>query len=355
MFVVVFLRDANCYTVVPEEFILDVNEKTVKNYGINRNQHRRIFFSKEWFENQVIKVNLEQQFVPNFDLPYTAVYPLPIHMGETCYIGRMIKFEDNFEAAMQKVERNRPQMPAIYNEARVNERPVPRAELSADEINGQSDEEREELQSTFFDSAELSADEINEQRDEDNDDLQSTFFDSVELDAVEEDIKPVIGDEDLAALNGLFEEPDSNQRDPLAVDDSEQGNVESNGPSIDLSRGTASFINEIEHESTRIDAVENSIPNGLSHELSEANIENEEANVEREREIAQNARRVLLYGRKVVFDEDVEYISIPNQKLQPIKDEPKYQVKNNDLISGKKAFKEYVIFSFTFSYHSNIG
>lgn len=93
MYVVVYLRDAKCYTVIPEEFILDLDEKTVKNNGINRNQHRRIYFSKQWFENQTNGINLNKSFEPKFGLPCTEVYPLANNVIEACYIGRMIKFE----------------------------------------------------------------------------------------------------------------------------------------------------------------------------------------------------------------------------------------------------------------------
>lgn len=95
MFVVVFSREPKCSTVIPEEFILDLNQKSLKNNGVNRNQDRRIYFSKEWFENQTAKINLEQPFEPNFNLPLNNVYPLPNNVEEACYIGRLIKFEGN--------------------------------------------------------------------------------------------------------------------------------------------------------------------------------------------------------------------------------------------------------------------
>lgn len=104
MFVVVYLRDAQCSTVIPEEFILDLNQKTLKNNGINRNQNRRIFFSKEWFENQEKKINLDQQFEPNFDLPISNEYPLADNVAEACFIGRLIKFEGTYKYSMNYLQ-----------------------------------------------------------------------------------------------------------------------------------------------------------------------------------------------------------------------------------------------------------
>lgn len=89
MLVVVYLQDAKRYTVVPESFIYDLNEKNLKNLGVNRNQSRLIYFSQYLFENLQANENLDEQFEPNFHCPITKVYPLP----ETCFIGRMICFE----------------------------------------------------------------------------------------------------------------------------------------------------------------------------------------------------------------------------------------------------------------------
>lgn len=346
MIVIVYLREPKCYTVVPEEFIMDLKEKNVKNYGINRNQARRIYFSKEWFENQANQVNLNQRFAPNFRLPCTTLYPLANNMVETNFEGRMILFEETFAAAIQKANDYRPQMPAVYNTARENERPIPRIELSAVEINEQnSDEQNSGEQEEEEENPEQSVPE-NVQGD-DQEDLQSTFFDSVVLNPTEVDVKPVMHAGDIDALDNLFGEAASNQIDPLA-DDVQQGNVDSNHPQSNVSEASESFGNGIVQESTRNDAV-GLVQNATVPDV--VNVENvgdemqqneQEQEQERERQIAENARKVLLYGKKVVFDFDVEYMSLPDQKLEAIMDEPKYEVKTNDLLSGNKACKKYV-------------
>lgn len=330
MFVIVYLRVPKCYTVVPEEFIMDLKEKNVKNYGINRNQARRIYFSKEWFENQTNKVNLDQQFVPNFHLPCTALYPLANDVAETNFEGHMILFEDTFDAAIQKANGYRPQMPAVYNAARENERPIPRIELSAVEINEQNNDEQEGER----ENAEQNAPENVQEHDQE--DLEATFYDSIAFNS-DVDVKPVISVEDIAALDDLFEDATQNQHDPLADDHQPENFDSSNTPTAE------SFDNGIVQESTRIDEsslVQNTV---APDEMSVANVDDEiRRSEERKRQIAENAKKVLLFGKKVVVDTDVEYISLPDQKLEAIKMEPEYQVKTNDLLSGKKAFKTYV-------------
>lgn len=190
---------------------------------------------------------------------------------------------------MKKSGSDRPQMPALYNEARIYERPIPGAELSIDEILvKQIDHEEEE------------------------EELKSTFCDLVELNAIETNVKPEIADEDLIAFDGLFD-----------LDD--------------------------ETESSRIDVAE-VLENSAHGQVIDDNLNGTNVAIEtqqceeRERQINENVRQVLLYGEKVVLDADVEYISMPGQKLEPIKDEPEYRVKCNDLLSGRKAFKQYVIY-----------
>lgn len=336
MFVIIYLRVPKCYTVVPEEFIMDLKEKNLKNLGINRNQTRRIYFSKEWFENQTNKVNLDQHFEPNFRLACSALYPLANDMTETNFEGRMILFEETFEAAIQKANGYRPQMPAVYNAAREIEQPIPRVELTAVEINEQNNDEQDGEQENEQENLEQNAPENVQE------DVQTTFFDSIELNSMEVNLKPVIRAEDIAALDDLFGEGASNQIDTLA-DDVQQENVDSNTQS-NVPQISESFGNGIVQESTRIDEV-GFVQNATApDEVNVANVgdevqQNEE---ERERQIAENAQKVLLYGKKIVVDIDVEYISLPDQKLEAILTEPEYQVKTNDLLSGKKAFKQYV-------------
>lgn len=91
MLIIVYLQDAKKHTVVPEEFIFGLNEKNLKNNGVNSNQTRLIYFSKDVYEK--LQRNEEQDFIPKFDLPVTNVYPLPDALAETCFKGRLYGFE----------------------------------------------------------------------------------------------------------------------------------------------------------------------------------------------------------------------------------------------------------------------
>ena len=95
MLVVVYLKEAGGYTVVPEQFIYQLNERTLKNIGVNRNQDRLIYFSVDVFE-KLERNEVVEQYAPNFNLPVSVVYPLPNEYTETCFIGRLIKFEGKY-------------------------------------------------------------------------------------------------------------------------------------------------------------------------------------------------------------------------------------------------------------------
>lgn len=93
MFVVVYLVGPKKLTVVPEEFIFDLNQRKLKNFGCNSNQVHRIYFSKEWYQNQTDGVNLQEKFEPNFNLRPRNVYPLPDNETEAVFLGYLRKFE----------------------------------------------------------------------------------------------------------------------------------------------------------------------------------------------------------------------------------------------------------------------
>ena len=93
MFVSVYLTDAHKHTVVPQEFILDLNQVSLNNNGVNSNQSRRIYFSKELFESLANGEDTSRMdFIPNFNVPVSKIYPLPNGLMESCFIGRLKKF-----------------------------------------------------------------------------------------------------------------------------------------------------------------------------------------------------------------------------------------------------------------------
>lgn len=95
MIVIVYLQDPKKYIAVPESFVYDLDERSLKNRGVNRNQNRLVYFSQEWHENMEANENVLQEFEPNFHCAITTRYPLPNYLDETCFIGRLISFEGN--------------------------------------------------------------------------------------------------------------------------------------------------------------------------------------------------------------------------------------------------------------------
>lgn len=93
MYVLVHLQNANRHIVVPESFVYELDELSTKNYGVNRNQVRLIYFSFELFEILNRNEIPNREFPPNFNLPITIEYPLPMELKETCFNGRIISFE----------------------------------------------------------------------------------------------------------------------------------------------------------------------------------------------------------------------------------------------------------------------
>lgn len=92
MFVTVYLVEAKTHTVVPQEFIYELNQENLCNHGVNTNQNRLIFFSTEIFEALKSGNNTVNMDMPKFDVAITNEYPLPNELKETCFVGRLKKF-----------------------------------------------------------------------------------------------------------------------------------------------------------------------------------------------------------------------------------------------------------------------
>lgn len=80
MFVIVYLKDAKKQIIIPQEWIMDLDQEALNNQGKNSNQNRRIFYSR-----------IGNQVAPNFNLVLSKEFP-PFEINETCYIGRIKRF-----------------------------------------------------------------------------------------------------------------------------------------------------------------------------------------------------------------------------------------------------------------------
>lgn len=144
MFIAVYLIRPQRFLVIRENWAQDLLNAKLKNNGRNANQNFLIF----WSANDGV-ANLNVQ--PNFDAPLSSHYEDTIH--EICYLGRIIKFFGetknilisrnmidfrfifDLDTYVEYAGKRRPKEPPIYNEARVNERPLPIIEpLHSEEI-----------------------------------------------------------------------------------------------------------------------------------------------------------------------------------------------------------------------------
>lgn len=254
----------------------------------------------------------------------------------------------------------RPVTPAVYNRARLNEQPIPRAELTIDANN--QNESSSTSSTTNVGSNNVESEEADHHEQED---LESTWFDQEgsnrpdEMnDSAEMDFKQIIhvSAEDLVAFDDLFNEnqAQSDEDDPLATNnEDEDENVNTNAHSGPLTSISGSFGNAI--SSTRYGAIvdaENVSENADDHDESLQDVVPSNANeshhnnldeAERIRQINKNVAMVLLHGQKVIVCDGLEYLHIPGQELKAMEYVPKFEVKTNDLLCGNKPFKRHVI------------
>lgn len=228
MFVDIFLIDAKAHTVVPKQFVLGLVEVNLLNSGVNQNQNRLIYFSSDLFD---LFMNGENpnllEFIPNFDLEVTTVYPPPDNLRATCYRGRLMKFWETFDDAFRHANRLRPYLPALINPARQFEMPIPPMQNNVHSNNEQqavNDSNREQILGDEQHSNANENNTVDEQHVEDVHDEQPNDPDASEYngDNDEMDIKPFgeiqLQDADIYAFDEIFNEQTINS-DFGTVDD----------------------------------------------------------------------------------------------------------------------------------------
>lgn len=84
MFVVVFLLDEKKHIIVPEEFICELDEQSLKNVGKNAHFRYKIYWTP--LNDEGIPI---AGYVPNFNLVKSTTFSVD---GEACYVGKIKKF-----------------------------------------------------------------------------------------------------------------------------------------------------------------------------------------------------------------------------------------------------------------------
>lgn len=88
MFVVVFIKSARKYVVVPESWIYDIDRELLKNKGVNRNRDVLVF----WSLIGLVDGKPNEAYEPNFHVEKATEFPLPNDVKEACFISRLIRY-----------------------------------------------------------------------------------------------------------------------------------------------------------------------------------------------------------------------------------------------------------------------
>lgn len=247
---------------------------------------------------------------------------------------------------MQRVNRLRQQLPAVYNCARVHELPIPPVETveTVEELAGGDDQNESDTASNLSEEEIATIEHVEVDEGGDNSAAETSTElneNGIAINSSQIDTKPVllIDGDDLAAFDNLFDyngqSSTDNEVDPISLNIHENVNASANESGIENEeRG----LIENTHETDDVVDTENE-ESAANDELNSA--ENNDAEA-REAEIAANVQIVLMYGENVVIDEDLEYIHIPGQILQAMQSEPEYKTKSNDALCGNRPFKETV-------------
>lgn len=89
MLVVVYLVDPKKCIIIPQNWIMALNQETLNNVGKASYQSRRIFWSKHGVNQDDIP---DESITPNFHLPLSNTFPPTQNIDQTCYIARVKRY-----------------------------------------------------------------------------------------------------------------------------------------------------------------------------------------------------------------------------------------------------------------------
>lgn len=95
LFVVVQLLDTRKRIIIPESFIFDLCEQSIKNVGRNSNHRYLIYYSKIALGDGTSAPDVN--WVPKFQLPLSKVFPPEGNLDEACYIGQLKYFFSEYK------------------------------------------------------------------------------------------------------------------------------------------------------------------------------------------------------------------------------------------------------------------
>lgn len=87
MFVVIVLAESKFHLIVPEQWVYDLNEFKLRNWGVNSNQKHLVYWNRTVFDTFLNEPKTDIQ--PNFDAEIRSVFGTK---DECCFHGYLIKF-----------------------------------------------------------------------------------------------------------------------------------------------------------------------------------------------------------------------------------------------------------------------
>lgn len=123
MYFVVFLKALKKNVVLPTSWIENITNHFEKflNYSLNSSQTFRCFHTTD--EDAFIESRPNEEYQVDFSLELIEQENGENYKG--CFLGQIKKFKWTYDDAVQYMERQRNKPPAIYNENRLNEQPIP--------------------------------------------------------------------------------------------------------------------------------------------------------------------------------------------------------------------------------------
>lgn len=91
MLVVLYLVDAKKHIIVPQEWVMALDQEVLNNNGKNCNQNRLVYWSSVGI-NKDDMTPIDVAIVPNFSSPISTCFPPPSDTIGTCYIARIKRF-----------------------------------------------------------------------------------------------------------------------------------------------------------------------------------------------------------------------------------------------------------------------
>lgn len=88
MLVVVYLIDAKINIIIPQHWVMALDQETLNNIGKASYQNRRIFWTNQGLTRDEIP---DETIEPNFRLSLSRKFP-PESVNETCYIARVKRY-----------------------------------------------------------------------------------------------------------------------------------------------------------------------------------------------------------------------------------------------------------------------